>query len=264
MLVLLFSEAGSTKSLGPVSAIGVACALLAGLTLLPAMLTAFGRNGFWPRAGTVAYKPERGARGAAGLWRRFGDRVLKRPGLAFGATVALFALLLARPARRIKEDYSIGGAFKKDVESVTGFDVLAESFPAGASQPTAVIVRRTDGQPATDADVEAARKRIVGVAGVAAVTASRCARRTASSRASTSCSRTTPTARRRWRGWTSSATGSTTSAGGRGAARRGQRGAGGLQRGGRARPARDRAGRAARHHGDPRRSCSRRSWPRSS
>ena len=169
MLVLLFSEAGSTKSLGPVSAIGVACALLAGLTLLPAMLTAFGRNGFWPRAGTVAYKPEEEIEAHPGLWRRFGDRVLKRPGLAFGATVALFGFF-SLGLLTYQEDYSIGGAFKKDVESVTGFNVLAESFPAGSTQPTAVIVRRTDGQPATDADVEAARKRILGLAGVAAVT----------------------------------------------------------------------------------------------
>jgi len=168
MLVLLLSEAGSTKSLGPVSAIGVACALLAGLTLLPALLTAYGRKGFWPRRGVVEYRPESELEEHRGLWRRFGDRVLRRPGLALGATVALFGVF-ALGLTTYQEDYSISGAFKTDVESVTGFEVLAESFPAGSTQPTAVIVRR-EGGAATDADVAAARERLQGIDGVAAVT----------------------------------------------------------------------------------------------
>ena len=71
MLVLLLAENGSIKSLGPVAAIGVACVLLAGLTLLPgdaddrrpARLLA-------AQADVVAYDPEqrhqRAARAAGG------------------------------------------------------------------------------------------------------------------------------------------------------------------------------------------------------
>jgi RND superfamily putative drug exporter len=167
MLVLLLADAGSTNALGPVSAIGVASVLLAGLTLLPALLTAFGRRGFWPRSGTVAFRPEEDLSARPGLWRRFGDRVLQRPAAALAATVALFAVfslgLLA-----YKEDYSISSAFKKDVESVTGFDVLSASFPAGTTQPTAVIVRR-EGAAATAEDVAEVRRRLEGVDGVASV-----------------------------------------------------------------------------------------------
>jgi RND superfamily putative drug exporter len=169
MLVLLLAEAGSTNALGPVSAIGVACVLLAGLTLLPAMLTAFGRAGFWPRRSTVAYDPDADHSEHRGVWRRVGDRVLQRPAVALGATVALFAVFAVGLAS-YKEDYSISGAFKKDVESVTGFEVLDASFPAGATQPTAVIVRRDGGQ-ATDADVAAVRDRLQGIEGVASVAA---------------------------------------------------------------------------------------------
>ncbi len=92
MLVLLLADTGSVKSLGPVSAIGVAGVLLAGLTLLPALLTAAGRRGFWPRSSTVACQPDVDLAQRPGLWRRFGDRVLRRPGLALAATTALFAL----------------------------------------------------------------------------------------------------------------------------------------------------------------------------
>jgi RND superfamily putative drug exporter len=169
MLVLLLADTGSTKSLGPVSAIGVASVLLAGLTLLPALLTAAGRKGFWPRSSTVAYQPDVDLAQRQGIWRRFGDRVLQRPGLALAATTALFALftlgLLA-----YKEDYSIGGFFKKSVESVEGFDVLAESFPQGALAPTSVLVLRDDGEArVSDADLAAVRRRLEGIDGVASV-----------------------------------------------------------------------------------------------
>jgi putative drug exporter of the RND superfamily len=167
MLVLLLADTGSTNSLGPVSAIGVAAVLLAGLTLLPALLTAAGRRGFWPRKSAVAYRPDVDLAERPGLWRRFGDRVLRRPGLALAATTALFAVF-ALGLLSYKEDYSIGGFFKKSVDSVEGFDVLSESFPEGALAPTSILVQR-DGGPVTDADLAAARDRVEGIDGVASV-----------------------------------------------------------------------------------------------
>ena len=55
MLVLALADTRLTSSLGPVSAIGVASAMVAGLTLLPAMLTIFGRTRILaaPRNGCV-------------------------------------------------------------------------------------------------------------------------------------------------------------------------------------------------------------------
>src|SRR6185295_12630545 len=44
MLVLALADNKGTSSLGPVFAIGVACSLIAGLTLLPTLLTIFGRR----------------------------------------------------------------------------------------------------------------------------------------------------------------------------------------------------------------------------
>jgi len=167
MLVLLLAEAGSTNALGPVSAIGVAAALLAGLTLLPALLTIAGRNGFWPRRAAVAYRPDVDLAERRGLWRRFGDRVLRRPGLALGATTALFAVF-ALGLFAYQEDYSIGGFFKKEVESVEGFEVLGASFPEGALGPTSILVQRTGG-PATDADLAEVRRRVEGIDQVASV-----------------------------------------------------------------------------------------------
>ena len=168
MLVLLLADAGSVKSLGPVSAIGVASALLAGLTLLPALLTIAGRRGFWPRARSVECRPEEAVEAPHGLWRRIGDRVLQRPGMVLGVTVAMFGVF-SLGLLSYQEDYSIAGFFKKDVESVDGFEVLARSFPAGALGPTTVLVRRERGR-VRPADVATARRRLRGVPGVAEIT----------------------------------------------------------------------------------------------
>jgi RND superfamily putative drug exporter len=48
LLCLLIAKVNGTSGLGPIAAIGIACAALAMLTLLPALLTIFGRRAFWP------------------------------------------------------------------------------------------------------------------------------------------------------------------------------------------------------------------------
>jgi RND superfamily putative drug exporter len=168
MLVLALADTRLTSSLGPVSAIGVACAMVAGLTLLPAMLTIFGRSGFWPRRATVTYDPEHPAVGRQGLWRRFGDKVLERPFAALFATTAVFvggALGLAA----YKVDYSTTNFFKESVDSVEGFEVLGRSFPKGTLAPTTVLVERSPG-PVRQADVSETVGRLEAVNGVARAT----------------------------------------------------------------------------------------------
>ena len=48
MLVLVVAELASTRTVGPVNAIGIVIVMLASVTLLPAMLAIVGRRGFWP------------------------------------------------------------------------------------------------------------------------------------------------------------------------------------------------------------------------
>ena len=168
MLVLLLAENGGIKTFGPVAAIGVTSALLAGLTLLPALLAIGGRRAFWPRKQEVAFDPEHAHTQGAGWWRRFGDRVLQRPGAALLATMLLFGVgalgLLA-----YKEDYSTTTFFKKSTESVDGFRVLEGAFPAGTLAPTNVLVERENGL-VRPTDVAAARRLAASTPGVAVVT----------------------------------------------------------------------------------------------
>ena len=167
MLVLLVAENGSIHSLGPVAAIGVACVFVAGLTLLPAMLSIGGRRAFWPRRTIVAYDPEHRVTEKPGLWGRIGQRVLQRPGLALGLTTLLF-FAGALGLLAYKEDYSTTTFFKQPTDSVDGFRVLERSLPAGALSPTTVLVRREDG-PVRAADVAAARRLAADDEGVASV-----------------------------------------------------------------------------------------------
>ena len=71
MLVLTLADLKSTQSMGPVLALGVAVTLLAGLTLLPAVLSVLGRRAFWPsvpRVGSEQKKP-------VDVWRKVGHFV---------------------------------------------------------------------------------------------------------------------------------------------------------------------------------------------
>jgi putative drug exporter of the RND superfamily len=168
MLVLLLADSRLTSTLGPVAAIGVACGMVAGLTLLPALLTIFGRRGFWPRAASVAYDPAGSTGARQGLWRRLGDRVLERPGAALAVTSLVFVAgalgLLA-----YKVDYSTTNFFKKSVESVEGFELIEASFPPGVLAPTTVVVERSGGE-ITPGDVARAQERLEAVDGVARAT----------------------------------------------------------------------------------------------
>ncbi len=55
LLCLTVAKVNGTSGLGPIAAIGIACAALSMLTLLPALLTIFGRRAFWP---FVPHTPE--------------------------------------------------------------------------------------------------------------------------------------------------------------------------------------------------------------
>ena len=140
--------------------------MVAGLTLLPALLTIFGRRGFWPRRGVVEYDPEHADEAErAGAWRRFGDKVLQRPGPALAITMVVF-IAGAFGLVAYKVDYSTTAFFKKSVESVEGFKLIEQEFPAGVLFPTTLLVESEDG-PVTEEQVAAAARAAESVDGVA-------------------------------------------------------------------------------------------------
>ena len=168
MLTLVLADNKNTSSLGPVAAISVFTAMVAGLTLLPTLLTIFGRRGFWPRRSVVQYDPAQAEREDRGPWRRFGDWVLQRPGVALIATGLLF-IAGAFGLLAYKVDYSTTSFFKHSVEAVEGFDVLRDAFPAGTLAPTTVLVEGETG-PVSEQQITAAEQKLRQVPGVASAT----------------------------------------------------------------------------------------------
>ena len=168
MLVLVIADSRNTNTLGPIAAIGVTSAMVAGLTLLPALLTIFGRAGFWPRRANVAFDPSGSFEGRTGVWRRVGDKVLQAPATALIVTVVVFGAA-ALGVLAYKVDYSSTSFFKKSVDSVEGFILLEENLSGGLSAPTTVLVT-SDGSTVTDAQVTAAVTGLEGAEGVASAT----------------------------------------------------------------------------------------------
>jgi putative drug exporter of the RND superfamily len=133
LLTLLLAAFGLYSSLGAPLAIAIAIMLMAGLTLLPALLAIFGRAAFWPS------KTARGA-GRLGWWGRTASRIVARPAatlllgmLAFGAVAS--AAIAYTPAG-FGATPAPGGS-----DAAAGNALLAAHFPAASSNPTNVLLR---------------------------------------------------------------------------------------------------------------------------
>jgi RND superfamily putative drug exporter len=244
LFCLTIAKVNGTSGLGPIAAVGVACAAISMLTLLPALLTIFGRRAFWPfvphtpdwagankppssalgrrivegssfgallpvlgaalvvllllplvivnallralvsalTGGRVKvpslivgpldrrvfypyeqrrYRHEHAADATHGFWARIGNRVARNPArVAVGSTAVL--LVMCAGLAFFSTDLTTNDGYRTSVESVEGQDILAQSFPAGASAPADVIVP-------PGGDVEAVRSTLERTDGIEAV-----------------------------------------------------------------------------------------------
>ncbi|HEX3872723.1 MAG TPA: MMPL family transporter [Solirubrobacteraceae bacterium] len=140
LLCLLAAKVNGTRGLGPIAAMGVALAVLSGLTLLPALLLILGRRVFWPFV--PGYEGGGEAREEPGAWRKIAARVDRghRP-IALAATALLAVLCVG--VLSLNTGLTSGNSFRDDVESAQGQRILAAHYPAGASEPVQVVVHGT-------------------------------------------------------------------------------------------------------------------------
>ncbi|WP_353113783.1 MMPL family transporter [Microbacterium sp.] len=152
LLCLLLSDLKSNSTLGPVAAIGIVFAMLAALTLLPALLLLFGRAVFWPQR--PVYEPEavaaEGGMPASGLWARLAEAVRRRPRVIWLATAAVL-LVAAVGIVRLEasgvpqSDLVLGASEARD-----GQTALGEHFPGGSGSPAYVVVPEAAMQEVAD------------------------------------------------------------------------------------------------------------------
>jgi putative drug exporter of the RND superfamily len=136
LLTLSVAELNSTKSLGPVLAIGVGVALISMMTLLPALLVIFGRWIFWP------VKPAYGSAEPTtkGIWAGVGRRIAVRPRMVWiGTAVVLGALALGLTGLKASGLTTAESFVGHHPDSVVGQNVIDQNFPAGAGQPVVVV-----------------------------------------------------------------------------------------------------------------------------
>ncbi|MCK8436827.1 MMPL family transporter [Streptomyces sp. D2-8] len=135
MLVLLAAEMNSTSGLGPVAAIGVAVALVAMMSLFPALLVIFGRWIFWPVV------PHYGTPDPTehGIWARTGRRIAHRPRMVWAATALALAVCSLGLIQLRAEGIGNADAFTGKPDSIAGQEVSARYFPAGSGDPLVIV-----------------------------------------------------------------------------------------------------------------------------
>lgn len=174
LLILLASELNSNKILGPVAAIGIVFALLAALTLLPALLLWAGRVAFWPRriarpdpaADSRAVAPrgvaspaddadlapaadvahgrhatvvDERSTGERGLWGAIGRLVARRPRVVWIVSTLVLAVMALGLVRLEADGVPSSEFILGESQARDGQELVSEHFPGGSGTPAVII-----------------------------------------------------------------------------------------------------------------------------
>ena len=151
LLCLLFSALTSNRGVGPATAMGVVFAILAGLTLLPALLALFGRVALWPQMPRVDENPETHEQAMnpydhKGLWPSVA-RLVDRRSRAVWLVCAVVLGAAAVGASQLDADGVPQSEFVLgESEARDGLAVIERHFPGGAGDPVYVLAPQEDAQ----------------------------------------------------------------------------------------------------------------------
>ncbi|HEX3788363.1 MAG TPA: MMPL family transporter [Pseudonocardiaceae bacterium] len=132
LLSLLAATFGIYSNLGIPLAIGIGLMLIAGLTLLPALLAIFGRAVFWPskaKAGTAKI----------GLWGRIATRIVRRPAVTLLVGLIAFGGLSFAVLGYTASGFGGNTAPPSGSDSAAGTSALSAHFPSASANPTEIL-----------------------------------------------------------------------------------------------------------------------------
>ena len=164
-MAMVLSSLSIFRSIGPALAIAVAMAVLAALTLVPAVVAVLGpRVISWPSKKWMV-EPE------ATRFRAIGRSVAAHP-VRYAVVSAGSLAVLSLFALGFNPTFNFSDSSTQQTESGQALITFQKGQPSGAADPTTVLLRSTDGQPLDDAELNAyatelgnARGRRVGGAG---------------------------------------------------------------------------------------------------
>lgn len=157
LLVLLLSDLGSNRGLGPIGAVGIVSAMFTILTLLPALLVVFGRWIFWPR---IPRFDDVDAN-LQGSWAKLGSAVGNRPRRLWIVSAGGLLILSGFATTLQADGLSTSQSFTTRPESVVGQELLLKYFAGGQGQPTEIVIKRSQ--------IDEVSTALLAVKGVASV-----------------------------------------------------------------------------------------------
>ena len=143
-------------------AIAIGLMLIAGLTLLPALLAIFGPAAFWPSS-------VRPGGGRAGWWGPACARIVRRPTATLVAGLAVFGALAVASAGYLAAGFGGAATAPAGSDSASGDALLTEHFPQTAANPTLIVLRLRQPVWADPAAVAAAERQLAADRQFAAV-----------------------------------------------------------------------------------------------
>jgi len=157
LLLLLLASLSNNRGLGPVGAVGIACAVITILTLLPALLVLFGRWIFWPRIPKFGSEDEK----LAGLWSKIANATARKPRQYWIATGLLLIVFAGFSTTLHASGISTAQSFTKVPDSVKAQNLALKYFSGGEGQPTEIWT--------TEAAAPAVTAKLKTISGVASV-----------------------------------------------------------------------------------------------
>ncbi len=137
LLCLLLASFGIYHGLGPALSISIGIMLLAGLTLLPALLTIFGKAAFWPFEAKTGQP-------TIGMWGRLADKVIQRPVVMLVVGVVIFGALASGIIGYKVGGFTTGTTAPATSDSAQGANVISAHFSKASTSPESLLLTFKD------------------------------------------------------------------------------------------------------------------------
>ena len=143
-LCLSISRFGMTRTSGWALAIGITVTLVVGLTLVPALMSLFGRYLFWPSMKPPAPVTKKRRLG----WAKTGEWIAHHPVLTAAPIIVLLILpYIAMPKFTLSAN--ILTQLPKDAEATKGLNIVRNHFAMGELSPLNLVIQSKSGSMLT-------------------------------------------------------------------------------------------------------------------